>query len=51
MMTGIMDNFLYDEVKDKTLNVDVSQITGGLSKDLVIRVGDKVRYLKNENDK
>lgn len=50
IMHGIMDSLVYDEVKDKTLNVDISQITGGLSKDITIRIGDKVRYLKNENN-
>ena len=47
-ITGFMDNFSYNEIKDKTLNVELKEITGGLSDDLVIRVGDKVRHLKNE---
>lgn len=32
----------------KTLNVDISQISGGLSSDKTIRLGDKVRQIKNK---
>lgn len=32
----------------KTLNVDATQISGGLSSDTVIKLGDKVRLLNEE---
>ena len=34
------------KVKYQTLNVDVTQISGGLSEDLTIRIGDKARLIK-----
>ncbi len=36
---------------EKSLNVETTQITGGLSSDLTIKIGDKVRFLKNESEK
>lgn len=35
-------------VTNKTLNVDATQISGGLSSDIVIKLGDKVRRINKE---
>lgn len=36
---------------EKSLNVETTQITGGLSSDLTIKIGDKVRFMKSESEK
>lgn len=36
----------FNNQENKLLNVEVKEISGGLSSDLTIRVGDKVRHIK-----
>lgn len=49
-LSGITGTFL--KTSYKTLNVDCTQISGGLHDDKIIRIGDKVRKVKilEEND-
>ncbi len=42
-LTNIMDNLT--KINYQTLNVDTTQISGGLSDDLVIRIGDSARLI------
>lgn len=37
-------------VTNKCLNVETTQITGGLSQDLTIKIGDKVRLIKSKSN-
>ena len=43
-MVGILNSNIY-KTKIKTLNVDATQISGGLSSDKKIRIGDEVRLI------
>lgn len=43
-LTNIMDNLT--KIRYKTLNVDTTQISGGLSNNLTIKIGDKARLVK-----
>ncbi len=36
----------FTKIKSKTLNIDSSQISGGLSDNLTIHIGDKVRKIR-----
>ncbi len=48
IIVNFMDTLSYEltKIKPKTLNVDSTQISGGLSSDNVIKIGDKVRKIK-----
>lgn len=48
-LTSLVSPFATKQVDtEKHLNVETSQITGGLSTDMIIKIGDKVRLIKND---
>lgn len=50
-LTNFVSPFATQKIDtEKSLNVETTQITGGLSSDLTIKIGDKVRFMKNESE-